>query len=675
MRKYIYVIITAVILVLMLASCKDKDELPAVPTDLSPPLLTPTPPAPPPKPPVKPVEPTPEMPDIMPPLDLIEDLAGFWGRIDGSTATIPLTAALYDLLGNGGGPPEHNTTSTAYYRLINKDNTDLIFVTHPSEEELELAAEQGVELEVIPIVKDALVFLINAENPVENITLEQLRQIYSGRIKNWMELDGLEESIIPYQRTQNSGSQTLLIKLVMDGRQPMTAPTSWIAESMGSLVEVVSSYDNARDAIGYSMFYYVNNMYGNSRFKLLGIDGVKPTRYSIMNGEYPLGDCYYAVIRKDTPESHQARKLINWILTDDGQTIAVRAGYIPLKMMTNLWPIDEMDPIYIGDTENSSGTGGTAIKDSVDDAQPRNGVRPPLSDMFFNGFNYIQYINYEIIREFDRLDLEDWRPLTLSEQYQMRPFTGIPNDYPNYEINNMSYLIINFAEGNPFFDRGINFYINLTEDISPYGQGISPYTITYDYARRLTPRVDLFTLSVELRDKPEVSERINERLKKWVRTLPGGRESVHMLNNFVDWHMGPPSDDQGPTDWAYNLQPSVGMWREYLAVTYMLATYDGPSTNMPMLNTICFNINTGDVVNLANELPDDLDYAHASIYTAMDFTKLSDWGYPNQENMPDGYIPAAGSVITDAWIGYNSPSLCLTEPSGRVLQINFWGEA
>jgi len=669
MRKYVYAILTAVILLLMLVSCKKKAKETVVdPPDTLPPVITPAAPTPPATPP----EPPPEMPEIIPPPELMEDLLGFWERIDGSTATIPLTGALFDILGLRGDPPEHNTTSAAYSKLISGENTDLIFVTHPSEEEFETAREQGVELEVIPIVKDALVFLVNAENPVEDITLEQLRQVYSGRIKNWTDLGGAQESIIPYQRTQNSGSQTLLIKLVMDGGEPMAPPTEWVAESMGSLVEVVSSYDYSRDAIGYSMFYYVNNMYGNSRFKLLGVDGVKPTRYTIMNGEYPLGDCYYAVIRKDTPENHPARKLINWVLSDDGQNLAVRAGYIPIKMMTNIWPADTIDPIYLGDTENSSGTGGTVLKNSVDDAQPQNGVRPPLSDMFFDGFDYIQYVNYEIMRDFDRMDLEGWRPVPLSEQYLIRPFTGIPNNYTNYEIYSMGYLTIFFSWDNPFFNKAKSFFVPLTEDISPYGQGAPSHSMTYDYAGRIMPGVKLFTVRIELNDKPEVSELINDRLKKWENTLPGDSRSIHLLNGFVDWYLGSFSGDPGNEDKAYNLQPSVGVWKNYLSVTYVLQTYDGPSSNMPMVNTICFNTDTGDVVNLANELPDELSYSRSTILTIMDFNKLSDFGYPEQESVPIGYTPAAGSVISDAWIPYDRLCLYITEPDGRTLQVIFW---
>jgi len=599
------------------------------------------------------------------------ELAALWRRTDGSTATIPLTAAINDAYGDGGSPPVHNTTPDAYRRLIYKDNVDLIIVTHPSEEELKLASEQGAELEVIPIVKDALVFLINKENPVENISLEELRDVYAGDITGWEKLGGPKEEIIAYQRTPNSGSQTLLLKLVMKEREPMAPPTEWIAESMGSLVEVVSNYDNAKNAIGYSVFYYVNNMYGNDHFKLLGIDGVRPSRESIMRGEYPLEDNYYAVIRKDTPKDHAARKLIDWLLTDAGQMLAADAGYIPLRPIDNIRPENTIDPIYLGDVNNSSGTGGRVLKPNVDDVQPKNGVRPPLSDLFFDGFNYIQYINGQIIAQFDSVDMEGLYQGTWGEQYLLRPFSGIPNDYPNYEIYYTGSLIISFLSGNPFFGRGMNFHIALTEDISPYGEGLPDFSVTYEYAGHFIPKVDLLTANISLKGKPATSARINLLLKAWIESLPTDGD-VEMLGDFIEWYSGNVIGEWVADDWVYRLQPTVEKWKNYLSVSYTLQLYDGPGNHLPLFRTICFDVTTGNVADLVKVISGNVDYYYASGFTRIDFKDINEWGWFDQKNMPTGYAPPRGSVITDAWIMYGGLSINVTEPSGRELQFNIW---
>ena len=682
MRRRVYIILAAMLLVFFIASCDTGndagvhvDEPPAEET-LTPPVspATPPPPSPLPSPAPSPSPPQPPpygsgIPGVTP-----QELSELWERTDGSTATIPLTTALNSsLVGGISQPPVHNTTSDAYFHLINR-HSDLIFVTHPSEDELNTASAQGVEMEVIPIVKDALVFLVNIENPVENLSLRQLRDIYSGTLTNWRSIGGLDERIIPYQRTVNSGSQTLLHRLVMNESPPMTPPSEWIAGSMGELIEIVSVYDNAREAIGYSMFYFVNNMFGNDQFKLLSINGVRPSRDTIMRGEYQLEDNYYAVIRKDMPEDHPARLLINWILTDEGQALAARAGYIPLRPLADVWPDESLDPIYLGEVNNSSGTGGTVLKATVDDVQPQGGVRPPMSDLFLDGFNFIQHINSEILAQLSHVYDSDMSYDTWGDRYQMRPFIGIPNDYPNYEIHQLGRMHILFLDGNPFFGGPMFFSIPLTEDISPYGVGIPEISKTYDLSGRIMPQVDLFTVSLNLRGKPEISNRVNAALDAWYDVFIDidDEAGVAALNDFIDWYSEVFLDLWPSENWAYRLQPSVEVWRDFLSVSYILQLFDGPAFEMPMFRTISFDTRSGLVVSPSGMIAQGLDYSAAQGFTRTDFSLRDDWGWPVRENMPEGYVPVSGSEVTDAWILYGSLNVLVTEPDGRVLQFIFW---
>ena len=598
-----------------------------------------------------------------------KDLSKLWERMDGSTATIPLTAALYNTISGGDRPPEHTTTPSAYYRLI-LGYTDLIIVTYPSDNEFEMARKNGVELEIIPVVKDALVFLVNAENPVSNVSQKQLRDIYTGKATEWNSVGGPKEPIIPYQRSADSGSQTLFLKLLMQGVTPMVPPTEWVTESMGGLVESVSYYDNAKSALGYSMFYYVNNMYGNSQFKLLGVDGVVPSRETIMRGEYPLEDCYYAVMRKDTPKDSPLRNLVDWLLTDAGQELAVRAGYIPIRPLDNVRP-DDIDPVYLGDVYNSSGTGGTVLKTSIDDVVTA-GVRRPLSDMFYDGFNYVRYINDEIMAYLNREADEGYR-YTLGEEYQTGPFYGIPNDYPNFEISRLGAMTVFFPNDNPFFKpsgywpNSLYIYIRLTEDISPYGEGLSTYTVAYDYGRRMLPNVDIFTLSIDIPEAPAAAVRINSILKPWAYDLPLSDEHAGLLEDFCAWY-------HASEEYPYSLQPDYGIWRDYLSVSYILQTYDGPAFFSPVLATISFDMNTGRTVDLAKMLPENLDYSSATIRTQLRFDKPGgDFGF-YQEIMPEGYTPQLGYIINEAWVMYGRINLLITEPDGRALQVYFWDE-
>jgi len=381
-----------------------------------------------------------------------------------------------------------------------------------------------------------------------------------------------------------------------------------------------------------------------------------------MRGEYPFEDYYYAVMRKDTPEDSPLRKLVEWMLTDEGQELIIRAGYIPLRPVNGGLPAD-IDPIYLGDTEYSSGTGGTVQKSEVDEVNPVNGVRRPLSDIFYNDFNYIRYINNEIVAWLESYDYDEEN--TISDKYQIRPFAGIPNDYPHYEISYIGDLRIVFPDGNPFFKRGISIYIPLTDEISPYGsEPWKPeYTVTYEYSRRILQHIDLFTISIDIPDKQTVSRRINERQKTWTDTFPKGMKYRKQLEGYVDWENEHWEDD----NWIERLRPITGMWQDYLAISYVLGSYDGGTAENPMFATICFDINTGRTVDLAKALPGILDYSKALCLTPQSYIN----GTTSSSRLAEGYVPASGSVITDAWIIWNRLIVYLTEPDGRVLQVIF----
>lgn len=256
-------------------------------------------------------------------------------KVDGSTATIPLSenmaAKLLSLK-----PEEartfikHNTTHTAYVNLI-AGKADIIFVTEPSAEELDTAKKANIELEVVPIVKEAFVFLINKENPVDTISVKQIQDIYQGKIRSWKELGGPDKEIIAYQRPDNSGSQTIMQNMVMKGLKLMEAPKALKPSEMAGLIEVIASYDNSDRALGYSVYYYANSMYNKETIKFVKINGVEPNNETIKTDKYPYTSAYYAVLKKSEPKGSNARKLLAWILSDNGQKLAEKSGYVPLR--------------------------------------------------------------------------------------------------------------------------------------------------------------------------------------------------------------------------------------------------------------------------------------------------------------------------------------------------------
>ena len=251
-------------------------------------------------------------------------------KIDGSTATLPLAEAFKaNFTGTDISEVDvkHSKTHNAYVNLIN-GNADLILVTYPSEDEQKLAKDNNVELEIVPIVKEAFVFFVNKDNPIENLTLSQIQNIYSGKIKNWKDVGGDDSKIVAYQRPENSGSQSGMLELVMKGIKMMQPTTETVSQSMADIIDVISDYDNGKNAIGYSYYYYATTMYSSDTMKLLSVNGIKPTYENIQTGLYDIQTAYYAVIRKDEPENSDVRKLLNAMVSTRGQNGAKEAGYV-----------------------------------------------------------------------------------------------------------------------------------------------------------------------------------------------------------------------------------------------------------------------------------------------------------------------------------------------------------
>lgn len=260
-------------------------------------------------------------------------------KVDASLATQPLTNAfIKNFVGENVDVSKLDYTNThpGYVRLIN-DEVDLIVVTEPSKEELELAKQKGVELEVIPVVKEGFVFYVNSNNKVDSLTKDQVQGIYSGEITNWKEVGGEDMEIKPFQRPTNSGSQTGMLSLVMKDKKLMDPLKENLVDTMAQIINFVSSYENGKNSIGYSYYYYATTMYEGidkeiaSNIKLIGIDGVKPNAKTIQNGLYPYTTAYYIVINKADDENSPSRKLANLMLSKRGQQVAKNAGYVPVK--------------------------------------------------------------------------------------------------------------------------------------------------------------------------------------------------------------------------------------------------------------------------------------------------------------------------------------------------------
>lgn len=251
--------------------------------------------------------------------------------VDGATALFPVYCSFVEAIYPSDCKIEEyigfNTTTGAYKRLIAGEN-DIIFVAQPSKEQIESAQKAGIEFNLYPIGYEAFVFLVNKKNPVSNLSLKQIKDIYTGKITNWKELGGKNQLIRPFQRDTNSGSQTAFLA-VMGKDTELIPPETHQVSGMDGLIDVVSDYQNHSNAIGYSFRYYVETMNKSVNIKILNLNGVEPTRENIRTKTYPITDNFYAITVREK-ESENTKKFIDWILSEQGQKIIEKVGYVSL---------------------------------------------------------------------------------------------------------------------------------------------------------------------------------------------------------------------------------------------------------------------------------------------------------------------------------------------------------
>lgn len=283
-------------------------------------------------------------------------------KTDGSTSTTNLDNAVRSAVLGGEQKAAHSKTYTSFENLL-KGNCELIFTTPLSAAQLQTMEDEGFKYEAEPVAGEGFVFVVNKDNPVDTLTIEEIKGIYSGEITNWSEVGGNDSEIIAYQRNADSGSQNYMISFM--GATPLMKPiTDVIPASMSGILDVVANYDNGINAIGYSVYAYSDGMYENiSEIKYIKVNGVEPSLKTLADGRYPLLGYNYAVFSADEPEDSNVRALVKWIQSDAGQQVIADAGYIPYRRVDGLTlPEPTTKVLY-----SASATSGIAKPDDAAD--------------------------------------------------------------------------------------------------------------------------------------------------------------------------------------------------------------------------------------------------------------------------------------------------------------------
>ena len=271
-----------------------------------------------------------DLPKVKSTLKLIDNLP----VLDGAAALVPVYAAVIDnvypegcVTFQGGEFSDDNYYGENFaedsvmqykntvrgYKAIVDGTTDILFCAGPSEEQKQYAKDKGVELIYVPIGLEGFVFFVNENNPVDDLSVEQIRKIYSCDYTNWEELGGEKRVINPVTRLEGSGSQTMFELFMGDYKIGRKSPFAITGAS-----------------IGFSFRYYMEEIVGNDDVKMLSLNGVYPSAENIRNRSYPIVAQFYAIYRADN-NNKNIPILIDWLLSEEGQTLIEKTGYVRIN--------------------------------------------------------------------------------------------------------------------------------------------------------------------------------------------------------------------------------------------------------------------------------------------------------------------------------------------------------
>jgi phosphate transport system substrate-binding protein len=213
----------------------------------------------------------------------------------------------------GGG------SGTGISALIN-GTTDICNSSRPMKPtELQKLKERfgtlGVE---IPCAKDGLSIYVSESNPVKDLTMQQIRDIYTGKVTNWKSVGGGDAKIVLYSRENNSGTYVYFKDNVLKG-----ADYAASCQNLPGTAAVVNAVAKDRNGIGYGGAAYGKGI------REVKVNGVAPTAENVAKGSYPITRYLYMYLR--SKPTGAMKQYIDWILSSEGQSVVREVGYFPAR--------------------------------------------------------------------------------------------------------------------------------------------------------------------------------------------------------------------------------------------------------------------------------------------------------------------------------------------------------
>jgi phosphate transport system substrate-binding protein len=182
-------------------------------------------------------------------------------------------------------------------------------------------SERG--LETVLIALDGIAVIVHKDNPIEDLTVEQVRDIFTGRTTNWRELGGINSTIIPVTREEGSGTRASFEEMIMG--EDAISDACLVQDSNGAVREIIAT---TRQGVGYISVGLIDE-----REKAVALNGVEPTLANIASDRYRFARPFLLLLR-DKPQG-DAKKFIEYTLSPEGQGILGSSGLIPVNKVSS----------------------------------------------------------------------------------------------------------------------------------------------------------------------------------------------------------------------------------------------------------------------------------------------------------------------------------------------------
>ena len=182
----------------------------------------------------------------------------------------------------------------------------------------ELTDEESKNLKEVTIAVDGIGVVVNKNNPVKNLTLEQIKDIFTGKITNWSEVGGEDKEIVVVSREEGSGTRTAFQEILNYSTED-TVKNAIVNNSTGATKVMVEENDNA---IVYMSIGYIDDSIAS-----VNVDGVEATADNVKSGEYKI-QRPFLLVYKEGALSEEGQEFIDFILSDKGQAIVAEENLV-----------------------------------------------------------------------------------------------------------------------------------------------------------------------------------------------------------------------------------------------------------------------------------------------------------------------------------------------------------